>query len=79
MFYSNFKKSEIAALCEPISQAAYSGDALCKWIFENAGMYLAKHIQAVYNSADEVGLETFRRFTLNDNFCIEVNVPEQVR
>lgn len=53
VFYSNFKKSDIAALCLPLSELAYSGDKLSKWIFENAGRYLAKHIQAVYNSADE--------------------------
>ncbi|XKL60301.1 hypothetical protein PGB90_001317 [Kerria lacca] len=53
IFYSHFNKAQIAALCISLSELARNGDPLSKWLFESAGQYLAKHIQAVYNSAHE--------------------------
>ncbi|XP_003747705.1 N-acetyl-D-glucosamine kinase [Galendromus occidentalis] len=45
--YSNFKKSFIAQLAQKISQGARCGDALCKLLFKDLGIDLAKHVRAV--------------------------------
>lgn len=54
LYYENYDKTAIAAFCASMATLAREGDELCKWIFESAGGLLAKHVQAVYNLADEV-------------------------
>ncbi|KAL1138188.1 hypothetical protein AAG570_009880, partial [Ranatra chinensis] len=51
--YNNFQKSVFALLCQKLSTRAFAGDPLCKWLFEEAGCALAKHIQAVSKGAHE--------------------------
>lgn len=55
MFYGEKKeKSEIASLCKTISELAYEGDDLSRWIFNEAGKDIAKFIQSLYPGADKV-------------------------
>ncbi|KAK7584330.1 hypothetical protein V9T40_005293 [Parthenolecanium corni] len=53
IFYNDFNKTQIAGLCKSISVLAKNGDPLSKWLFGFAGKWLAKHVQAAYNSAHE--------------------------
>ncbi|KAK9501681.1 hypothetical protein O3M35_012363 [Rhynocoris fuscipes] len=52
-FYKNMQKSFIAQLCKILAEKALEGDPLCKWIFEQAGRQLAKHVIAVSRNAQE--------------------------
>lgn len=52
--YQNMQKSYIAQLCKYLSEEAHTGDLLCRWLFEEAGKQLAKHIIAVSHSAHQV-------------------------
>ncbi|XP_073970797.1 N-acetylglucosamine kinase isoform X2 [Rhodnius prolixus] len=55
--YQNMQKSYIAQLCKYLSEEAHTGDLLCRWLFEEAGKQLAKHIIAVSHSAHQDLLE----------------------
>lgn len=57
IFYNDFNKTKVAGLCKLISVLAENGDPLSKWLFEFAGKWLAKHVQAAYNSAHEVRIK----------------------
>lgn len=52
--YKNFNKSKYAGMCIRLVKLARDGDELAKSIFEEAGRYLARSIQAVYPNADQV-------------------------
>lgn len=54
LFYQDFDKMRIASFCKQISKMARNGDPFSYYLMELSGKYLAKHIQAVYNQADEV-------------------------
>ncbi|RZF34966.1 hypothetical protein LSTR_LSTR010058 [Laodelphax striatellus] len=45
--YSSFNKSNVAGLCQHLAQGAEEGDALCLWIFREAGISLAKFLIAL--------------------------------
>lgn len=45
--YDNFVKSTFAGLTAKLADAATAGDAVCIWLFEEAGRVLAKHIVAL--------------------------------
>ncbi|CAH1394891.1 unnamed protein product [Nezara viridula] len=51
--YKEMQKSHIAKLCKELAEKAQEGDPLCKWLFEEAGKELAKHVQAVSKGADK--------------------------
>jgi N-acetylglucosamine kinase len=50
-FYANFDKARIASLCKKISELAKKGDKLSQYVFEEAGMHLAKSVAAVVAKA----------------------------
>lgn len=41
-------------VCLHVSQDAEGGDALCKYVFAQAGRFLAKHVEAVLPAAQKV-------------------------
>ena len=43
----SFSKANFAALTRRIAEAAVRGDALCAWLFEEAGRVLGRHIRAL--------------------------------
>jgi len=45
--YDSFSKAEFAAITKNIAGAAAAGDALCCWLFHEAGVQLGKHILAL--------------------------------
>jgi len=45
--YDSFSKANFAALTRRIADAAVRGDALCAWLFEEAGLVLGRHIRAL--------------------------------
>jgi len=45
--YDNFSKAEFASLTKKIAETAVEGDALCIWLFKEAGRMLGKHIRAL--------------------------------
>merc|ERR1711872_1216088 len=47
--YDNFSKADFAAITKNIAGAAAEGDALCGWLFREAGLQLGKHILALSN------------------------------
>ncbi|KAE8278985.1 N-acetyl-D-glucosamine kinase [Larimichthys crocea] len=51
--YRNFQKSHFAGFCKKLAEGAEAGDALCKYVFAQAGRVLAKHVEAVLPSAQE--------------------------
>ncbi|XP_041842610.1 N-acetyl-D-glucosamine kinase [Melanotaenia boesemani] len=51
--YTNFKKSFFAGFCKKLAEGAEAGDALCKYVFTQAGRVLAKHVEAVLPAAQE--------------------------
>ncbi|XP_063042337.1 N-acetyl-D-glucosamine kinase isoform X2 [Engraulis encrasicolus] len=51
--YRNFQKSHFAGFCKKVAEGAKSGDALCQYIFTQAGRVLAQHIVAVLPHAQE--------------------------
>ncbi|XP_029382475.1 N-acetyl-D-glucosamine kinase [Echeneis naucrates] len=51
--YRNFQKSHFAGFCKKLAEGAEAGDALCQYVFAQAGRALAKHIAAVLPAAQE--------------------------
>lgn len=51
--YTNFKKSYFAGFCKTLAEGAEAGDALCQYVFTQAGRVLAKHVDAVLPAAQE--------------------------
>ncbi|XP_023147653.2 N-acetyl-D-glucosamine kinase [Amphiprion ocellaris] len=51
--YRNFQKPHFAGFCKKLSEGAEAGDALCKYVFTQAGRVLAKHVEAVLPAAQE--------------------------
>ncbi|KAM9431720.1 N-acetyl-D-glucosamine kinase [Clarias gariepinus] len=45
--YRNFQKSYFAGFCRKLAEGANAGDALCRYVFAQAGKVLARHIVAV--------------------------------
>lgn len=43
----------VQGLCKELAQEASNGDDLCRWVFQEAGKVLAKHIVALVPSMDE--------------------------
>lgn len=53
IFYTNFDKPSISSLCKRIADGGNDGDQLCKNIFEEAGMFLARALSAVIPKASK--------------------------
>lgn len=51
--YRNFQKPHFAGFCKKLAEGAEAGDALCKYVFTQAGRVLAKHVEAVLPAAQE--------------------------
>ncbi|XP_061565853.1 N-acetyl-D-glucosamine kinase [Cololabis saira] len=51
--YRNFQKSHFAGFCKKLSEGAEAGDALCQYVFAQAGRVLAQHVEAVLPAAQE--------------------------
>ncbi|XP_067436569.1 N-acetyl-D-glucosamine kinase [Thunnus thynnus] len=51
--YRNFQKSHFAGFCKKLAEGAEAGDALCRYVFTQAGRVLAKHVEAVLLEAQE--------------------------
>ncbi|XP_057712251.1 N-acetyl-D-glucosamine kinase isoform X2 [Corythoichthys intestinalis] len=51
--YRNFQKSHFAGFCKKLAEGAEAGDALCRYVFTQAGRVLAKHVEAVLPAAQE--------------------------
>ncbi|GAA6228236.1 N-acetyl-D-glucosamine kinase [Lates japonicus] len=51
--YRNFQKSHFAGFCKKVAEGAKAGDALCQYVFTQAGRVLAKHVEAVLPAAQE--------------------------
>ncbi|XP_076026885.1 N-acetyl-D-glucosamine kinase [Genypterus blacodes] len=51
--YSDFQKSHFAGFCRKLAEGAEAGDALCQFVFTQAGRALAKHVEAVLPAAQE--------------------------
>ncbi|KAM7366117.1 hypothetical protein PAMP_015585 [Pampus punctatissimus] len=51
--YRNFQKSHFAGFCKKLAEGAEAGDALCQYVFAQAGRVLAKHVEAVLPAAQE--------------------------
>ncbi|XP_041635654.1 N-acetyl-D-glucosamine kinase [Cheilinus undulatus] len=51
--YRNFQKSHFAGFCKKLAEGAEAGDALCQYVFKEAGRVLAKHVEAVLPEAQE--------------------------
>ncbi|GLD70977.1 N-acetyl-D-glucosamine kinase [Lates japonicus] len=52
--YRNFQKSHFAGFCKKVAGVgAKAGDALCQYVFTQAGRVLAKHVEAVLPAAQE--------------------------
>lgn len=49
----------ISGLCEKLAKSAESGDALCKFIFKEAGKCLARHVTALLPLADDRLLDDY--------------------
>ena len=45
--YDSFSKAHFAALTRGIAEKAAAGDALCVWLFSEAGRQLGRHIRAL--------------------------------
>ncbi|XP_034532324.1 N-acetyl-D-glucosamine kinase [Notolabrus celidotus] len=52
--YRNFQKSHFAGFCKKLAEGAEAGDALCQYVFIQAGRVLAKHVEAVLPKAQEL-------------------------
>lgn len=51
--YTDFKKSNFAALCKDLAErAATTKDPLCCWLFREAGIVLARHVVALLPKID---------------------------
>uniref|UniRef100_W5KPL7 N-acetyl-D-glucosamine kinase n=1 Tax=Astyanax mexicanus TaxID=7994 RepID=W5KPL7_ASTMX len=51
--YRNFQKSHFAGFCRKLAEGANAGDALCRYVFTQAGKVLAQHIVAVLPKAHQ--------------------------
>nr|XP_019951015.1 PREDICTED: N-acetyl-D-glucosamine kinase [Paralichthys olivaceus] len=51
--YRNFQKSHFAGFCKKLAEGAVAGDALCQYVFTQAGRVLGKHVEAVLPAAQE--------------------------
>ncbi|XP_018540415.1 N-acetyl-D-glucosamine kinase [Lates calcarifer] len=51
--YRNFQKSHFAGFCKKVAEGAEAGDALCQYVFTQAGRVLAKHVEAVLPATQE--------------------------
>ncbi|XP_049599759.2 N-acetyl-D-glucosamine kinase isoform X1 [Syngnathus scovelli] len=51
--YTNFQKCRFAGFCRKLAEGAEAGDALCRYVFSQAGRVLAKHVRAVLPAAQE--------------------------
>ncbi|RVE60571.1 hypothetical protein OJAV_G00182350 [Oryzias javanicus] len=51
--YRDFKKSYFAGFCKKLAEGAEAGDALCRYVFVQAGRVLARHVEAVLPAAQE--------------------------
>ncbi|XP_036451992.1 N-acetyl-D-glucosamine kinase [Colossoma macropomum] len=51
--YRNFQKSHFAGFCRKLAEGANAGDALCQYLFTQAGEILAQHIVAVLPKAHQ--------------------------
>ncbi|XP_076843591.1 N-acetyl-D-glucosamine kinase [Brachyhypopomus gauderio] len=51
--YRNFQKSHFAGFCRRLAEGASAGDALCQYVFTQAGKVLAQHILAVLPRAHQ--------------------------
>uniref|UniRef100_A0A914C7L7 N-acetyl-D-glucosamine kinase n=1 Tax=Acrobeloides nanus TaxID=290746 RepID=A0A914C7L7_9BILA len=52
LYGTNFSKAKIASVCEEIAENAQN-DPLCKLLFENAGVHLARHLVAISRNFDQ--------------------------
>uniref|UniRef100_H3C9W9 N-acetyl-D-glucosamine kinase n=1 Tax=Tetraodon nigroviridis TaxID=99883 RepID=H3C9W9_TETNG len=53
--YRDFQKPHFAGFCKKLAEAgAEAGDALCQYVFAEAGRVLANHIKAILPAAQEV-------------------------
>ncbi|KAM4537261.1 N-acetyl-D-glucosamine kinase isoform 2-T2 [Odontesthes bonariensis] len=52
-FYTNFQKSHFAGFCKKLAEGAEAGDALCQYVFAQAGRGLAKHVEAILPAVQE--------------------------
>lgn len=50
--YDKFSKADFAGLSQKIAVAAIEGDALCAWLFTEAGRMLGRHIRALSRNID---------------------------
>lgn len=51
--YRNFQKSHFAGFCKKLAEGAEEGDALCQYVFAQAGRVLAQHVEAVLPAAQQ--------------------------
>ncbi|XP_026856353.1 N-acetyl-D-glucosamine kinase [Electrophorus electricus] len=51
--YRNFQKSHFAGFCRKLAEGATAGDALCRYVFTQAGKVLAQHVVAVLPTAQQ--------------------------
>ncbi|XP_061665037.1 N-acetyl-D-glucosamine kinase [Syngnathoides biaculeatus] len=51
--YTDFRKSHFAGFCQKLAEGAVAGDALCQYVFAQAGRVLARHVLAVLPAAPE--------------------------
>ncbi|XP_065806525.1 N-acetyl-D-glucosamine kinase isoform X2 [Labrus bergylta] len=51
--YRNFQKSHFAGFCKKLAEGAEAGDALCQYVFTQAGRVLAQHVESVLPVAQE--------------------------
>lgn len=66
LYGTNFSKAKIASVCEEIAESKKfvdilgklfldaQNDPLCKLLFENAGVHLARHLVAISRNFDQV-------------------------
>lgn len=53
IYYTNFDKAYIAALCKKVAEGANEGDQLCLHIFNEAGTHLARALSSVIPKASK--------------------------
>ncbi|XP_008285103.1 N-acetyl-D-glucosamine kinase [Stegastes partitus] len=51
--YRNFQKPHFAGFCKILAEGAQAGDALCQYVFIQAGRVLAKHVEAILPATQE--------------------------
>eukprot|EP00002_Diphylleia_rotans_P027197 TRINITY_DN5443_c0_g1_i5.p1 TRINITY_DN5443_c0_g1~~TRINITY_DN5443_c0_g1_i5.p1 ORF type:complete len:297 (+),score=46.53 TRINITY_DN5443_c0_g1_i5:56-946(+) len=66
VYYKDFNRARISGFCVDVANGAESGNTLCKWIFDKAARYLAKHIEAVYPNIQKVSIrDGMKKHTLS--------------